>query len=259
MLNRSCGRSRARRSACRCPSSRRPRPVRGHRREQDAQVLERVAEELLAGVPVRLAVAARVRRARRGSRAGQVVAQPLPVRSAARVVRLQLLVGDDAPFGGVDQEHAARLQPPLVLHVFLVDGEHAALGRQHDEAVLGHPVAGRAQAVAVEDRADPGAVGEGDRGRAVPGLHQALVVLVEGLLLVAHQRIAIPGLGDQHHHRVRDVAARQDQELEHVVDHARVGGVGVHERQDLRQVVAPDPERITASRARIQLCCRARC
>jgi hypothetical protein len=41
-------------------------------------------------------------------------------------------------------------------------------------------VARGAQAVAVEHRADLAAVGEGDRGRPVPGLHQERVVLVVG-------------------------------------------------------------------------------
>ena len=54
-----------------------------------------------------------------------------------------------------------------------VDVEHADLRGEHDQAVVGHPVAGGAQAVAVEHGADDRAVGERDRGRAVPGLHRA--------------------------------------------------------------------------------------
>ena len=48
-----------------------------------------------------------------------------------------------------------------------------------DEVVLGHVVARRPQAVAIEHRADHAAVGEGNRRRAVPRLHQRRVVLVE--------------------------------------------------------------------------------
>ena len=71
---------------------------------------------------------------------------------------------------------------PLCEHVLGRDVEHADLGRHDDEAVLGDDVARRAQAVAVEHRADHRAVGERDRRRAVPRLHQAGVVLVEGAL-----------------------------------------------------------------------------
>ena len=43
---------------------------------------------------------------------------------------------------------------PLAIDRGGVDIEHAHLGGEHDEAVVGHPVAGRAQAVAVEHGAD---------------------------------------------------------------------------------------------------------
>ncbi len=60
--------------------------------------------------------------------------------------------------------------------------EHADFGSHDDQVVLGDVVARRPQAVAIQHRADLPAVGEGDRGRAIPGLHQAGVVLVEGAL-----------------------------------------------------------------------------
>jgi hypothetical protein len=55
-----------------------------------------------------------------------------------------------------------------------------------DEVVLGHVVARGPEAVAVEHGADDGAVGERDRRRAVPRLHQRRVVLVERAALRAH-------------------------------------------------------------------------
>ena len=50
---------------------------------------------------------------------------------------------------------------------------HAGLRAEHDPAVLGLQPAAGAQAVAVQRRADHAAVGERDRGGAVPRLHQA--------------------------------------------------------------------------------------
>ena len=109
------------------------------------------------------------------------------------------------PCGGVDQEHAARLQPALLHDARRVDVEHADLARHDHEVVVGHPVAARAQAVAVEHRADHGAVGERDRRRAVPRLHQRRVELVEGALLRRHRRVVLPRLRDHHQHRVRQI------------------------------------------------------
>ena len=58
------------------------------------------------------------------------------------------------PCGGVDQEHPAGLQATLADDLRRVDVEHADLAGQHDEVVVGDPVAARTQAVAVEHRAD---------------------------------------------------------------------------------------------------------
>ena len=106
--------------------------------------------------------------------------QPLGVGVLGRQLGLDLLVLDDAALGRVDQEHAARLQAALAHDALGRDVEDADLAGQDDEAVVGDPVAGRAQPVAVEHGADDRAVGEDDRGRAVPRLHERRVVAVEG-------------------------------------------------------------------------------
>jgi hypothetical protein len=116
---------------------------------------------------------------------------------------LDLLVLDDPVLLGVDEEHPARLQPALAHDLRGVDVEHADLGREHHETVVGDPVAGRAQAVAVEHGADLGAVGERDAGGTVPGLHQRGVELVEGAPLGVHLGVVLPRLRDHHEHRVR--------------------------------------------------------
>ena len=82
------------------------------------------------------------------------------------------------------------------------------------------------------------AVGEGNRGRAVPRLHQAGVIFVKGLLLGAHALVPGPRLRDHHHHGVRQRAARQHQQLQAVVEHRRVAAVGANHRQHLLEVVA---------------------
>ena len=61
------------------------------------------------------------------------------------------------------------------------DRDHAGLGGEHDVALgVLDPAAGT-QAVAVERRAGDLAVGEDDRGRAVPRLDQAGMEVVEAL------------------------------------------------------------------------------
>ncbi len=207
-----------------------------HRREQHPQVLLRVAERELAG-------AERLRRPA-ALALGQVVQPhdallvPLAVGAPRGDAALDLVVGDDAARADVDEEELAGLQPPLAQDVLRRLVEHAGLRAEHDPAVLGlHPAAG-AQAVAVQRRADHAAVGEADRRRPVPRLHHARVEGVEGPQVLRQVVALLPRLRHHHHHRVRERAARQRQQLEHVVERGRVRARGPDDREHLLQVVA---------------------
>ena len=104
--------------------------------------------------------------------------------------------------------------------------------------VVGDDVARRPEAVAVQRRADLAAVGEGDRRRPVPRLHQRRVVFVEGAPLRVHQRVG-PRLRDQHHHRVRQrIAAADDEQFERVVEAGGVGLVRADQRHHLVEIGA---------------------
>ena len=151
---------------------------------------------------------------------------------------LDLFVGDDAPLLGVDEEDAARMQPLFQQDVLLGDVQHADFGRHHDEVVLRHVVARRAQAVAIEHRADHLAVGERDRRRAVPRLHHRRVIFVERLPLGGHRFVPGPRLGNHHQHGMRQRAAGHHEELEHVVEGRRVAAALADDRQDLLQIAA---------------------
>ena len=94
--------------------------------------------------------------------------------------------------------------------------------------VVGHPVAGRAQAVAVEDGADDRPVGEGHGGRAVPRLHERGVVAVEGPPGRVHRAVVLPRLGDHHQHGVVDGPAAEVEQLQHLVERGRVAGSRGH-------------------------------
>lgn len=104
-----------------------------------------------------------VRAVRQVVHVGQTLVEPLLVGVLGGQFRLDLVVADDATLGGVDEEHAAGLQPDLLHDGGGVDRQDADLGGHDDEAVVGHPETRGAQAVAVQDGADDGAVGEAHR------------------------------------------------------------------------------------------------
>ncbi len=99
-------------------------------------------------------------------------------------------------------------------------------------------IARRPQAVAVERGADLPAIGEGDRRRPIPRLHQRGVVFVEGAPLLVHQRIARPGFRNHHHHGVGERVAALHQEFERVVEAGGVRLALVGDRPELVDVLA---------------------
>ena len=202
----------------------------GHRRDEDLQ--------LLGGVPEHPLVLHHRRVLRREEGAGRQVVEvhepgvePLAVGLLSGQRLLDLVVADDAAEVRVDQEHAARLEAALLHDRGRVDGEHAHLRGHHHEAVLGHPVARRAEAVAVEHGADDRAVGERDRGRAVPRLHDRGVEAVEVALPVRHRLVVLPGLRDHHQHGVGERVAAEVEQLEHLVEAGRVGAARCADRE----------------------------
>ena len=152
--------------------------------------------------------------------------------------RLEFLVGNEAAFVEIDQQHLARLQAPLHDDVFFRHRQHADF-RSHDDAVVaGDDVARRPQAVAVERGADLPSVGESDGGGTVPWLHQGGVIFVEGAAFLVHERIARPRLGYHHHHRVGERIAAHGEKFERVVETRGVGLTLVGNRPQLGDVAA---------------------
>ena len=136
---------------------------------------------LFSVVPLLMAVAGVKRRhwlATAGEVAWKVATHPFNLATAAGVLgsflHLQLPAAADRIVTWLSGAAA-----PCALFGGGVEVEHADLRGEDDETVVGHPVARRAQAVAVEDRADLRAVGEDDARGTVPGLHQRGVELVE--------------------------------------------------------------------------------
>ncbi len=210
----------------------------GHRRQDQLQIFLGVAEGLLQ-IEQRNVVLRRLRR-----HVGQVLehdlgaGQPLPVGLRLGELGLDLLVGDDGALLQVDQQHLARLQPPLGDDLFRRDGQRAHLGRHDHLVVVGDDVAGRPEAVAVERGADEQAVGKAHGGRAVPRLHQGGVVFVEGAAVLVHQRVAGPGFRDEHHGGMRQRVAAARQEFERVVEAGGVRLAGIGNRPELLDVGA---------------------
>ena len=93
------------------------------------------------------------------------------------------------------------------------------------------------QPVAVEYGTDVFAVGKSNRGRAIPRLHDAGVVLVKIALRLCHVFVLLPRLGDHQQHRLLQRATAHQQKLQRIVEVARVRAFRLHDRVKLLQIV----------------------
>ena len=219
--------------------------VPGHGSHQQAKIFHGIAEGLLLGQQVFDHRFLLRRGPRQLGKLDPVGFDPLPIGLSGCEVLLELRVVDDAALLGVDQKHPAGLEPALVQDSLLGYFQHAHFGGHHHQVFLGDHVAGGPKSVPVEHRADARPVGKGNGGRTVPGLHETGMVLVESPLVGVHANVLVPGLRDQHHHRVGQRAASLDQELQGVVDGGAVAGRIGHQRENLGKVV---PEKIRGER-----------
>ena len=207
---------------------------RGGRSEQHAEILVGVAERELALEDALFLDGFRGFGGGKILERDAVVGEPLTIGLGGIDALFDFLVGDDAAFLHVHEEHLAGAQA-----AFFDDGHRVEIGndtdfRGHDdEVVVGDIIAARAEAVAVEHGTDLLAVGEGDGGRAVPWLHHAGVEFVERLLVLIHHGVAFPRLGNHHHHGVDQVVAAVVHEFQGVVEARGVGAVLVDDREDV--------------------------
>ena len=144
--------------------------------------------------------------------------EPLGVGMLGGQFGLELVVIDDPTGGRVDQEHPTGLQAALAHHLGRWDVEDAYLAGQYHQVVIGHPVAARAQPIAVQDGTDHGAVGEGHGGGSVPWLHQRRVIAVEGSAGRVHGPMVLPRFRDHHQHGMVDGTAAEVEQFQDLVE-----------------------------------------
>jgi len=153
---------------------------------------------------------------------------------------LDLVVEEHAPLVGVHEQHLAGPEAAGDEHGGRVHVEHAHLARE-DQAVVGrHVVASGTQAVAVDGRSGHAAVRERDGCRAVPCLGEHGLVGIPCATLVGQVGVLVPRLGQHHGDGAREAAPVHGHELEHVIEHGRIGSLAVQDGQHALQVGAHD-------------------
>ena len=152
----------------------------------------------------------------------EVPVQPLAVGHPASIVGLALLVGADPLLLRVDQEDPSGLQAGFFYDMSRRNIQDPDLGGQDETIVIGDVIAGGAQTVPVQRRAQDLTVCKKDGRRPVPGLHHGRVIVVEVPFVLAHEGVVLPGLGDDDHHGQGQGHAIHIEEFQGIVQH---GGV----------------------------------
>ena len=199
-------------------------PVRGRRPDHHAQVLARVAvQDLLRHELVRSqGLDAR----HLGEPRDPMLLRPGGPRLFVRHGADRVVVQPAVP--RIDHDHLTR--PELAAtNASLRQVDDPGLGRADDEAVVGRPVAQGPEPVAVERRTDGDAIGEDQRRRTVPRLHQGRVPPVEPAPFMVHVGRVLPRGRDDHGDRAADVtsgaarAAFLREDLDGLIEDGRVG------------------------------------
>ena len=153
---------------------------------------------------------------------GEDLARGVVKRQAAQDPRLRVGVREHAPGRRIHEEQLAGRQAAGAHDLARVERHRARLGRDGDQAIGGDRPRRRSQAVAVEQRADPAAVAEHERARAVPRRDEAGDPPAEGGDGGVRRPAQARRLGHQREQRGLERPAGRDQQLERLVERPRV-------------------------------------
>ena len=143
---------------------------------------------------------------------------------------LRLGVLEDRPSAGFDQQQLARTEATTPDGLGSGERHGAGLGRDRHEPVIRHREGRRPEPVPIDQRPDPLAVREDDRGGPIPRREEA------GRAAAQRGDVRVRGatepecLGDRRQQGGGQGPAGRGQELERLVERERIGAVGGQER-----------------------------
>ncbi len=139
----------------------------------------------------------------------------------------------------VGRDHAAGGDRPTPRNFMVTQRAHACFRTHGKDTVRCQSVAQGAQTVAVQPGNRPAAIKGRDAGRAIPGLHHGVAIVIQRPVRHRHHRLALrPGFRDQHRLRHRRRAARLAEHLPNRIQRAGVRRAIRDDRLDVIDIVA---------------------
>ena len=183
--------------------------VTRHRQQQHTKLFEGIPEGLLTLNQLVTGQTCDRTRIRKVFQEHAVISQPLRIRMRINHALLHFRISNDLTLLGVDHKHTTRLKAAFIQHVFRLDIHHANFGAHDDVVIFGHVVTRRTQTVTIQTCTHHLTISNRDRCRTIPRLHQAAVILIEGLLVRRHRGVLLPRLRNHHHRRMRQAPTRE--------------------------------------------------
>ena len=216
-------------------------PVLGHRREDLFQLFKRVAGGHLTAAQIGPGMERLFFDAQQFLVDVVDLADPVAERLAVGEFVLDLDVVVELALFHIDGEQLTGAKRAFLDAGRLVHRDHARLGPGDHQPITRHDIAHRAQAVAVQTRADPAPIGHGQRGGAVPRLHRRVGVGIHIHPRLRHlRRLLGPRFRHQHRLGHRRGPSGAHQNFEHRIQRRTVRRTLRHDRLD---VLGQIPER----------------
>ena len=150
------------------------------------------------------------------------------------------IAAPDLAFGGVNDDHFAGAETHAGVDALVIKIGKPGFGAGHQQTVGGDGVTQRAQAVAVEFRADVATVAENESGGSVPGFLLARLCLQEELEAGAEVGIGVPGRRDEAEHGGGDAVIAAQVDFKSIVETGGIADAGFEKAAPFRRVHFPE-------------------
>ena len=154
--------------------------------------------------------------------------KPLTIRMFRSQLLLDLSVVVDLTLLRIDEQDLAWLQSSLLGNLCRVEVHNANLrGNYHRTVCCDHITCG-SQSITVEHASCITTIGEQQRCRTIPRLHQDGMVFIISLQIFADGVLVVKRLGHQYAHRMGKREAAHHQKFQHIVERSRIRHLGLN-------------------------------
>ena len=163
----------------------------------------------------------------------QILIEPFTIWFCTIAVFLAFIIGNDALFNRIDNQHLSWHESAFDNNVLWIDIQNTDFRCKNQSSIIRDIISGGTQTVTIKRCSYGVTIGKQDCGRTIPWFHHRCIVMIEILLLLLHRILVFPRLRNHQHHRCSKRHAVVVQEFQCVIKHCRVRTGCIDDRIDL--------------------------